>query len=314
MIGKGEDPQGLGRWSYIILRGRGTKKNAIVTAYNVSQKYHLERGERTAYKQQFRILSAAIREQNINVAPHPRRQFMLDLQAWLEHLIQNDHEIILAMDANEAYNPDVPGIVRSLTYQAGKLTSDKSHDGKLSTLIASCGLCDPLARQHPERPFPASYFRGQTRIDYILVTSKLLDAVQSSGSLPLYSLFQGDHRPYYIDLTAAIAFADNAYEIARPKGRGLQLHDPRIVSKYNEILTEQAAYHKLIDKALHFQETSDEGTWNESTTESYQRTDTLASETMIYAERKAGRKYTTAFDWSPQLHKQFKGFDSGNSN
>jgi hypothetical protein len=45
VIGRGENPHGLGRWSYIILRGRGTKKVAIITAYNVSQKYHLERGE-----------------------------------------------------------------------------------------------------------------------------------------------------------------------------------------------------------------------------------------------------------------------------
>jgi hypothetical protein len=171
----------------------------------------------------------------------------------------------------------------------------------LSTLIASCGLRDPLAQQHPERPFPASYFRGKNRIDYILVTPQLVESVQSSGSLPLYSLFQGDHRPYYIDLTAAIAFADNAYEIARPKGRGLQLHDPRIVAKYNEIINEQAAYHKLTDKAANFQDTSSTGTWTDNTTEAYQRADKLASENMLHAERKAGRKYTTAFDWSPQF-------------
>ncbi len=84
---------------------------AIITAYNVSQKYHLAHGERTAYKQQHRILSESIREQNLPIAPHPRRQFILDLQAWTEHLIQTDHEIILALDANEAYNPDAPGVV-----------------------------------------------------------------------------------------------------------------------------------------------------------------------------------------------------------
>jgi hypothetical protein len=120
MIGKGEDPHGSGRWSNIILQGRGTKKVAIITAYNVSQKYHLEGGERTAYKQQFWILSATIREQNLSVAPHPTHQFMLDLQAWIEHLIQHDHEIILAMDANEPYNLDMPGVVRPLPYQVDK--------------------------------------------------------------------------------------------------------------------------------------------------------------------------------------------------
>lgn len=221
----------MGRWSYVILRGRGTTQVVVITAYNVSQRYEMEHGERTAYKQQLRILSRTIRDNNLPIAPHPRRQFILDLQSWIEHLIQTNHDVVLAMDANESYNPDIPSKAQPLQYQQGKLTLDKSHDGKLSTLIATCGLCDPLARQHPDRPFPASYFRGQNRIDYIFVTSRLQDAVLRTGSLPLYSLFQGEHRPSYIDFDAAIAFADNAYEIARPKGRGLQLKDPRVVAK-----------------------------------------------------------------------------------
>ncbi len=116
VIGKGEDPHGLGRWSYITLRGKGTTKITIVTAYQVSQKYHLEHGERTAYKQQYRLLSQNIRTNNLPIAPHPRRQFFLDLQAWMEHLIADNHDLILAMDANESYNPDVPGTARPLQY------------------------------------------------------------------------------------------------------------------------------------------------------------------------------------------------------
>ncbi len=130
------------------------------------------------------------------MAPHPHRQFILDLQAWLEYLINTDHEIILALDSNEPYNPDIPSGQHPLPYESGKLTQDETHDGKLATLIATCGLQDPLAAQHPERPFPASYFRGKNRIDYILVTPRLKPAVLHTGSLPLYSLFQGDHRPY----------------------------------------------------------------------------------------------------------------------
>jgi hypothetical protein len=162
VLGRGDDPHGLGRWSYIILRGKGTTKVAIVTAYNVRQRYHLEHGERTAYKQQYRLLSAAIRESNLPIAPNPRRQFILDLQSWLENLINTEHDIILSMDAKDTYNPEVPGTPQPLIYTPDKLTMSKAHDGKLATLVASCGLKDPLASQHPERPFPASYFRGKT--------------------------------------------------------------------------------------------------------------------------------------------------------
>ena len=42
----GEDPYGLGRWSYIILWGKGTMKVVVITAYNVSQKSTLYTGKK----------------------------------------------------------------------------------------------------------------------------------------------------------------------------------------------------------------------------------------------------------------------------
>ncbi len=128
---------------HMILRGKGITKVAVIMAYNVCQKYHMEGGERTAYKQQLRLLSSKIRKDNLPKAPHPCRQFILDLQSWLEQLLHSGHEIILTMDANENYNPDVPGSIHHLNFFANKLTMDKGHDGKLSTLIATCGLKDP---------------------------------------------------------------------------------------------------------------------------------------------------------------------------
>ncbi len=200
---------GLGHWSYIIMRGKGQKKIAIITAYNVGP----SRGDTTANQQQHRLLSAHIRQNNLPISPHPHRQFILDLQSWIQTLIQEGHKIILALDANESYNPDILVPPHALTYKEGHLTLDKHHDGKLATLVSTCGLKDPLALQHPDRPFPPSYFRGRNRIDYILVSPILLESVIRSGSLPLYSLFHGDHRPYYIDFDAILAFSDSAYEI-----------------------------------------------------------------------------------------------------
>jgi hypothetical protein len=107
---------------------------------------------------------------------------MLDLQSWLEDLIKNDHEIILNMDANEPYNPDIGVHAHPLPYKPGIPTQDHHHDGKLSTLVSTCKLFDPLAAQHPDRPFPASYFRGTTLIDYTFVSPRLQNAVLRSGS------------------------------------------------------------------------------------------------------------------------------------
>jgi hypothetical protein len=46
VIAKGEDPYGLGRWSYVTLRGKLSTKITIVTAYNATQ----SQGDRTYYQ------------------------------------------------------------------------------------------------------------------------------------------------------------------------------------------------------------------------------------------------------------------------
>ncbi len=101
----------------MVLRGKGTTKVAVITANNVGQQSHLEGGERMAYKQQTRILSQSIRTSNLNISPNPHRQFILDLPAWMEHLIETEHKIMLSLDENEPYNPDLPGTVHPLQYQ-----------------------------------------------------------------------------------------------------------------------------------------------------------------------------------------------------
>jgi len=53
VIGKGEDPFGLGRWSYVTMRGTGSMKLTIVTAYNAC----VSSGDTTYYHQQLRVLS-----------------------------------------------------------------------------------------------------------------------------------------------------------------------------------------------------------------------------------------------------------------
>jgi hypothetical protein len=71
------------------------------------------------------------------------------LQSWMENLINTEHDIILSMDTNDTYNPDVPGTIQPLIYTPDKLTMSKTHDGKLATLVASCGLKDLLASRTP---------------------------------------------------------------------------------------------------------------------------------------------------------------------
>jgi len=121
----------------------------------------------------------------------------LDLKSWIAHLQTQGHDIILGMDANDPYDPDHPVSPYPLEYTPGVPTLEKHHNGKLSTLVATCNLIDPLARQHPTRPFPASHVRGKSRIDYIFISAALWPAVLRTGSLPHFSILHGDHLAYH---------------------------------------------------------------------------------------------------------------------
>ena len=114
-----------------------------------------------------------------------------------------------------------------------------------------------------------------------------MPAVLRTGSQPMYSLFHGDHRPYYIDLDAEIAFADMAYEIHRPTGRGIQLKDPRITEKYRLELLDQLSYHNIWEKHQQLQHAAETYTWSNTQTDQYEVVDTITTEAMISVENKA---------------------------
>jgi hypothetical protein len=73
-------------------------------------------------------------------------------------------------------------------------------------------------------------------------------AVKASGRLSFHSLFNSDHRGYYVDFDAKLLFSDPAYEIAPRSHRKLRLHDPKLMDKYRELLHHQLDVHKIQEK------------------------------------------------------------------
>jgi ribonuclease HI len=299
VVDKGSDPFGLGRWTYITLRGKGDKKLTVVTGYRVCKTTVASAGVKTAFMQQYRALSTKLRETGKTSKPNPRRQFVLDLQAWLEHLVTEGHQIILSIDSNDDLNTTAGNYI-NLTYDPTKVTVNSTHDGSLSTLLNTCGLIDILQKHHTGNA-PATYNRGTTRLDYILVSSSLAPTVLRSGILPFYSVFLSDHRPCYIDLDALSLFNDSTPQIAPADRRGLQLTDPRKVQNYLEVAKHQIQYHKIVEKKNYLQETATNGLWGYSDIDEYEKIDQLQSEIYIHAERSITKKYSKKYDWSPTL-------------
>jgi len=162
VIESGVDPFGLGRWSFLTIRGRGDIKVLIVTAYRVCKQTVQSAGTKTSTAQQFRQLSAHFRDADMTEDPVPRHQFIVDLQGWLEHKVSESYYIILGIDANEPFYPG-KGLYTPVDYQLNHPIPIKGHDGTLSTLVKTSGLVDPLLIHHPEHPPPPTMIEGQKR-------------------------------------------------------------------------------------------------------------------------------------------------------
>jgi len=297
---KGVDPYGLGRWSYIALRGKGVVKIYIVTVYRVCN--NRDSGPKTAYKQQMRALQRNFQSTHQYVTPDPYKQCIIDLQGWLEHLISQGSSIILSLDSNKYISEVQPAYV-PVPYKEGVHQTPRNHSGSLATLVATCGLLDPLACHHSSRPFPATYNRGKSRLDYILASTSLMPAVICCGIFPYQSIFCSDHRPCFLDFDSRTLFDDSTKEMAPPCRRQLQLQDPTIVEKYVTTLQEQLNYHKIPEKLRKLQEVIDLGQWTEQHKIEYERLDKIITDSMIHAEKTSCRKLTSTFSWSPQLVK-----------
>lgn len=102
-------------------------------------------GVKTAYMQQVRALKSKNTTQNY--PSEPNEQFILDLQAWLQHLQTEGHKIMLCLDNNKDFYSS-EGSLYPLRYQLYSHIRDNSHNGSLCTLAITCGLVDILGIQH----------------------------------------------------------------------------------------------------------------------------------------------------------------------
>ncbi len=295
---RGTDPFGMGRWSYILLRGNKGEKIMIVTAYRVCKAPASSLGEKTASIQQFRTILAKFNEEKRDEIPNPHRQFILDLQSWLEEMKRDGTSIILCLDNNEDLLAH-QGSFHQLEYKEDTFIKDSQHNGTLATLAKTCNLIDALGTQHPGN-IPATYSRGSTRLDYILISEDLFPAVQRTGILPYYSLCLGHHRPCYIDLDAVMAFGDTC-EIAPPQTRGLQLQDPKKREQYKVILNDQLEYHKVHQAKMDLVNLEAAGQWTEDTIQRYQKLDKIISESMRGADKMLLSRKSGKYMYSPKL-------------
>ncbi len=268
----GVDPRGLGRWSYIKLRGRQGRKIVAITAYQVCQKHHARVGDTTNYHQQATLLRTAGVED-----PDPRAEFSRDLQAAISEWQANGCSILLMTDANAS------------------LTTSNSW---ITRLCVSCNLRDIHAQVHAD-PGPTTYARSNNdRIDYILMSEDICPSAESCGIDPFYAGIRSDHRGLWLDLRISQLFKGNMQDPTHAASRRLVSKKQAAADRFTaEVWTQLAA--RKIDKriATLSDNLQADRPIKPSSLESIDRD---FSRAMHSAENKVCRR-SSSFPWSPAL-------------
>ena len=104
--------------------------------------------------------------------------FITDLTKQIKNWQKEGQDIILMLDANEPMNKGTQGMAH---------------------LATECNLTDVYATRNKATKEQATYARGTKRINFILISAKLLPAVTQAGALAFYDGIESDHRGIFVN-------------------------------------------------------------------------------------------------------------------
>jgi hypothetical protein len=201
VVKTGRDDTGCGCCSYITFNGKENKHITVINTYRVCSQR--DPGDTTASRQQQCVKYADEELRPYVLDPH--KQTLIDLQYFVQELLQGGDEDILFMDANQdEYQPYRPQDHDACFKTKGGFQVDGSIDGFLRSFMANCGLTNALTDIHSEQ-VPNTHVRGSKQIDFALVTDGILPCIKPVGLLD-ESILKSDHRAIFLDLDLLLLF------------------------------------------------------------------------------------------------------------
>ena len=134
---------------------------------------------------------------------------IFDLRTHIKQLIDNQHEVILFIDANEPH-----------IYCSG-----------IDKLIKRTKMIDPILVRHGCAAEPNTHKRGSDRIDFVLCTRLINDFITKCGIVPFDQISLSDHRGIYLDIQVKAFLQDDIVSSALTS-RILSSKSPDHVSTY----------------------------------------------------------------------------------
>ena len=264
------------------MSGRNDSFFTVVTGYRCCRNQtHATAGINTSYKQQETILRQRKRRGT------PQSCFIKDLEKFVEGKLNEGHEVLITLDANEQWEDD---------------------GSEIKSMSLRLGLFDIAKERHPEG-VPPTYVRynSSRRIDLLLGTESVLHATTAYGMvLDEVHLF-GDHRLQYLDINVKTLLQLNSLDIGSPSSRRLRSTDRKGVKLYCEVVHNHFTRHKVYDRLEKLcGELKSKVVMTMSQMDRYEAIDRDVHRLCTNAE-KALKIYTnTKFLWSPALDEAVK--------
>ena len=221
----GQDPTGMGRWSYIELEGKEARRIIILTGYR-SCNQNTKMGSATYHDQQIRIL---LSQGQLN--PDPRTTFLDDLILQIRTWRTQKKAVLICLDANEnVINPN-------LTQGIGRILTETD-------------LFDLHYHRHPQHPRPATYNRGNTTIDVCMGSPEFVASMTAAAILPFGIPIQltGDHRALILDFDSRVLFGHKPPPSRYIYNRGVNSNAAPTVTRFSKIVGTQCDIYDICSR------------------------------------------------------------------
>jgi hypothetical protein len=269
----GADPNGLGQWSYVRLKGKNNTRLLVIMTYQVCKSSILATGDSTAFSQQWHLLRASGDE-----TPNPRAQFSNDLANFIANY-PND-PIILAGDFNSRLrNP--------------------YDDVQLANLIRHFNLKDVLIDAHgPASEIPT---RKQGRQIYYVFASKIISAqVSKCGALHYNRMVDPDHWGLFLDLNVDSILGGKPPTLALPALQGIDSTSPKLCKTYLDALHGYLADHQVFKQVTCLEKWTNTHGLTPTLQAKWEAINRDITSGCLQAKRKA--QHCNHPPWSKQLH------------
>jgi len=261
----GDDPSGLGRWSWNRIRGKNGAWFRLVSLYHPCASYR----PLSTYQQHIRGLAAAKRTDN------PKDAAIKDLCREIAKWQNEGKSVIVATDLN-----------------------DDVRDPKITGEFHKLGLVELLTQLHTAQP-PATHQRGSKPIDGFFVPAHLIH-VCHGGYLAFGDGVASDHRAIWLDIPAVAICPWLDEPVCQAPACRLQCRDPRVVDKYNTLLLQQLLLDQVPKRVQELsQEVSGQPTRPQQ--RQFEALDTQLVAAKLQAERHCRKLRMGNIPWCPEV-------------